>query len=154
MTSTADEDLIYADDLEIGSARELGTYLVSREEVLEFGRRWDPLAIHVDEALAAKSTFGGVIASGIHTMAIYQHLMATNFISRLAIIAGKGILDMQLENPVRPGDLLTAHVNLLDLQFRGRRADLTTRGVMHNQDGLKVFDMTGISVVRRRLDAE
>ncbi|MGW4333445.1 MaoC/PaaZ C-terminal domain-containing protein [Rhodococcus koreensis] len=141
---------LYAEDLEVGTRRHLGTYEVSEEEVLEFGRRWDDLPIHTCPSEAASGQFGGLIASGVHTMAMNQSVMSRHFISRLAIIAGKGIREMTLDHPVRPGDTLSSDVEIVSIELRDGRADLTTRVSMVNQEGQQVLDMTGVSVIRRR----
>lgn len=142
--------LWYAEDVEPGSRHALGSYTVTEAEILEFGRRWDSLPMHTDPEVAGASAFGGVIASGIHTMAMNQHLMSRGFLPRLALVAGKGITSLLLENPVRPDDVLTGVVHVLDVQTHGRRADLTTRSVLTNQRGERVLDMTGVAVVRAR----
>ncbi|QSE90788.1 MaoC family dehydratase N-terminal domain-containing protein [Rhodococcus pseudokoreensis] len=141
---------IYAEDLEVGTRIHLGTYEVSEEEVLEFGRRWDDLPIHTCPSKAASSQFGGLIASGVHTMAMNQSLMSRKFISHLAIVAGKGIREMRLDHPVRPGDTLSCDVTIVSIDLRDGRADLTTRASMVNQDGQQVLDLTGVTVIRRR----
>ena len=65
-------ELLYAEDLVIGSAWDLGSYVVTEPEIIEFARQWDPQGFHVDPDVAAAGYFGGIIASGIHTMAIFR----------------------------------------------------------------------------------
>jgi acyl dehydratase len=54
----------YYEDLEPGTTTR-GTleYLVTEEEILEMGRRWDPQPFHTDPVAAEDSPFGGLVAS-------------------------------------------------------------------------------------------
>ena len=56
--------MIYLEDLEIGAETYFGSYEVTREEVLEFARKYDPQPFHLSEEEAAKTHFGRMSASG------------------------------------------------------------------------------------------
>ena len=62
--------MIYFEDLVIGVEREFGHYDVTREEVLEFARKYDPQPFHLSDEEAAKTHFGRIAASGWHTAAM------------------------------------------------------------------------------------
>ncbi|MER5538912.1 MaoC/PaaZ C-terminal domain-containing protein [Streptomyces mirabilis] len=87
-------ELLYAEDLESGAVIDLGHVKVSRQDILGFGKRWDPLPMHTDEKAAAAGPFGGLIASVIHTLAMFQRLQVNGFFARTAIIAGRGMESM------------------------------------------------------------
>ncbi|GAB4009067.1 MaoC/PaaZ C-terminal domain-containing protein [Nocardioides ultimimeridianus] len=140
-------DLLYAEDLPIGFHVELGTVGVSREEIIEFARRYDPLPFHVDPAA---SHFGDVIGSSIHTLALFASLASPQLVARLAIVAGKGIDRLRLPNPVRPGSTLRGSMEVVDVVAKPDRADIHCRGLLIDQDDLVVLSMTSISVVRSR----
>ena len=53
---------VFGRDLREGAAYDLGTQLVSEDDIVDFGRRWDPLALHTDRQAAASGRFGGVLA--------------------------------------------------------------------------------------------
>ena len=62
---------VYFEDLDVGSVH-LGQQCVcDRDEMLDFGRRNDPWPFHVDEVAAARSQFGGVIASGGYIITLW-----------------------------------------------------------------------------------
>ena len=67
--------MLYAEDLREGQEFPFGSYSMVEDEMLAFARQYDPIPIHTDPAAAAASPFGGLIASGLHTMAIYQRLI-------------------------------------------------------------------------------
>ena len=81
--------------------------LVTEEEILEFARRYDPQPIHTDAARAAAGPFGGLIASGIQTLAISIRLMMQSGAFSLDDQLGSpGIEELRWPAPVRPGDTL------------------------------------------------
>ena len=47
---------------------------MSHEEIVDFASRWDPQPFHVDDEWARDGVFGEVIASGVHSFAIFQRL--------------------------------------------------------------------------------
>jgi len=58
-----------ADALSAGQSFELGSFVLPREEVLDFARKFDPQPFHLDEEAARGSMFGRLVASGVHTFA-------------------------------------------------------------------------------------
>ena len=62
---------LYFDELQIGSRSAAGPYLLSKDEIIGFATKYDPIPRHIDEEAAARSLFGGLTASGSHTFAIY-----------------------------------------------------------------------------------
>ena len=68
--------MIYFEDLEIGHQTDFGTYDVTREEVLEFARKYDPQPFHLSDEEAAKTHFGRLSASGWHTAAMVMAVIA------------------------------------------------------------------------------
>ena len=67
--------MFYAGDLAVGQRFELGSYTISEEEIVGFAKQYDPVPIHTDIEAAATGPFGGLIASGFNTLAIYQRLI-------------------------------------------------------------------------------
>ena len=125
----------------------LGQVELGRTELVEFATRYDPLPIHTD---AATSPFGEVIASGVHTMALFSSLASRAFIPRLALLAGKGIDMLRLPHPVRPDSMLTGWVRLERIELRESRADVVYQATLTDQLGHVVLSFTGITVVSRR----
>ena len=91
----------YAQDIEIGQRFAFGSYRMEEAEIIEFANRFDPLFIHNDPEAAKAGPFGGLIASGLHTMAVYQKLIAEAMWQKVAGIAGKRF-EIDLQRPVRP----------------------------------------------------
>jgi hypothetical protein len=64
----------YFEDVEVGDSRKAGPYFISKDEIIQFARQYDPRPYHIDEEAAARSLFAGLSASGAHTFAIYIFL--------------------------------------------------------------------------------
>lgn len=142
----------YYEDLEEGDVYELGSVSVSRDELLEFATRYDPQPIHVDEDAAKDSMFGGLIASGIHTLALQSSLVAREFFSVVPNLGGRGLDDVRWHQPVRPGDELSVRVtigekSLPDPDRSGGYVDLEIETL--NQDDEVVLTTTSRQIIER-----
>lgn len=141
---TQDQQGIYADDVRPGEVTPFGSHAVTEAEIIDFATQWDPQFFHVDPERAAEGIFGGLIASGIHTLGIYQRL---SFDARTApwhVIAGAGIDGLRFHRPVRPGDVLTGShtVTAVDLDPSRRRGLLTLAGELTDDSGTTVLTLT------------
>ncbi|KQT93544.1 hypothetical protein ASG49_00585 [Marmoricola sp. Leaf446] len=152
-----DAPLLYAEDLPVGSTVELGSHEVTLAEMLEFARQWDPQGFHTDPDAAAAGHFGEVIASGIHTLGIYQRLSVAGAIGGWAVVAGRQIRELRFPAPVVAGDVL--HASLLVESVTPGRADASGRApralaVVHarvrRDDGTTVLSATFETYVRTR----
>jgi|GEM_PF-1621586 len=104
----------YFEDYVAGAVHEFGSIPVDEKEVLEFGRRFVPLAYHTDPELAKKSIYGGLIASGWHTAALMMRLYTDNYLSKVANLGSPGCDELKWDRPVFPGDDLSIRVTVLE----------------------------------------
>ena len=65
----------YFEDIRVGDVYEVGRYTFTADNIKAFATRFDPQAFHVDEEAAARSHFGGLVASGWHTAVAWMRLM-------------------------------------------------------------------------------
>jgi acyl dehydratase len=142
----------YFEDFRTGDVHELGTVVVTEKEVLEFGSRFDPQPFHIDKERAAGSPFGGLIASGFHTAAMFMRRYVDGLLAYSDCVGSPGIDEVRFHRPVRPGDTLTARVEIL-----GSRPTLSpSTGIVQPRcqlvaaDGTVVFSMILHSIFRRR----
>lgn len=117
---------VFADDIAVGTTYRLGTARVTEQDILEFATAWDPQYFHIDPQAAASSPYGGLIASGIHTVAVLQRLAVEAVYNHWATIAARGIRDLRFTRPVRPGTELTGALVVADVQPRGEHRSLVT----------------------------
>ena len=150
---------LYWEDVEIGRRRELGTYTFSEEEIIRFARKYDPQPFHIDPEAAERSIFGGIIASGWHTAAIWMKLSiaerarsaGTSPLMRAGV--SPGYEDMRWLKPVRPGMTLrysSQTAGKVELRSRIDVGILLTTNEAHDENGELVFRFTGKGLVRRR----
>src|SRR6476469_8821856 len=107
--------MIYFEDLEVGADREFGTYDVTREEVIEFARKYDPQPFHLSDEEAAKTHFGRLSASGWHTCAMTMAVIARRVVDEeQAGLGSPGIDELRWRRPVYPGDTLHVRGKIVD----------------------------------------
>jgi len=106
--------LVHFEDVEVGQTQRFGRYEVSKEEIIEYARQFDPQPFHVDEEAAGRSMFGGLIASGWHTCAMLSRMICDHAIPGTATTGALGFDDLKWLQPVRPGDVLSVETRVLE----------------------------------------
>ncbi len=142
----------YAEALAAGGRLEGGRYVVTEEEILEFGRRFDPQPMHTDPVAAKEGPFGGLVAPGCLTFSI-RNALHNQLPVRAALYAGLGLDQMLLPNPVRPGDVLGLELEVVEARRSKSRPEtgvVHTRQTVVNQDGETVLTMEARMIVRAR----
>ena len=91
----------YLEDLPLGVELPCGGFTLTRAEIVDFARRFDPQPFHLDDAAAAASHFGAICASGVHTQAASIGLMV-RAIADVAVVAGGSLDQARFLVPVRP----------------------------------------------------
>lgn len=133
-TMTTHADRIHADDLTVGQEIPFGTWTLSEQDIVDYARVWDPLPMHTDPEWAATTgPFGGVIASGLQTIAVYQRLIVDALWSHAMGKAGRGF-DLRFLAPVRPGTTLTGAARVLGIDPRPERGDALVQLLSHLVD--------------------
>jgi acyl dehydratase len=146
---------LYFEDAEIGTSCTAGPYLVTKSEIIQFAKQYDPLPRHIDEEAAARSVFGGLTASSAHTFSIFI-LLTTRLQPRLRVLAGMGHDELRLPNAVRPGDELDLESTVREMRESKSKSD---RGIVRNRDLLRnqrretVLECISNILVARRPDA-
>ena len=143
----------YFEDYPPGAVFTAGFIPVGEAEIIEFARKYDPQAMHTDPAAAARGHFGGLIASGWHTAAMMMRLFADNFLSPASSLASPGLDELRWLKPVRPGDVLSLRVTILEARRSHSRPE---QGILRsfvevlNQEGEAVMSLKPISFIRVR----
>lgn len=114
---------LYWEDFSPGRAWSFGSYPVTAQEIMEFARRYDPMPMHVDPALALKTPLGVFCASGIHTFGMTQKMAFDSLYSRARLIAGAEVRHFRMRRPVVPGDVLSVRVEVVSREAHCRRAN-------------------------------
>lgn len=146
--------LRYFEDFRVGEVLPLGSCTVSEAEIIDFGRKFDPQPFHTDPVKARDSVFGGLVASGWHTAALFMRLLVDRFVSIVARSMGSpGVDKIEWLKPVRPGDTLTGRVTIAEMTASKTRADrgtIKTLGELVNQHGEVVMTVRAVGFFGRR----
>jgi acyl dehydratase len=150
----------YFEDIVVGTRIELGSHTFEAEEIKAFARKYDPQRFHVDEAEAAKSHFGKLVASGWHTAAVGMRLTVDgtrrqNENAKSEIIKSgpsPGVRDLKWLKPVFVGDTISYATEIAELREAKRPGWglMVTRTYGTNQHGELVYSLQGAVFVERR----
>jgi acyl dehydratase len=141
-TVSSPTPLLRFEDLRVGTLLTTGDdYEITRDEIVEIARRFDPQPFHLDDDAGAASHFGGLVASGIHTLAVSVRLGAWKA-PATAAVAGLGMDEIRMLQPVRPGDRLQQTTEITELRPSASRADrgiVRGKRTVRNQNGVAVM---------------
>ena len=109
-------ETVYFEDLEVGSVHLGAECVCDKNEMLEYSRRNDPWPFHIDEAEAARSPFGGIVASGGYIITLWYRSLIEIYNTPGKTWAFLGGLDWKLKfrAPVRADDTLRVRVTVKD----------------------------------------
>lgn len=141
------------EDFPVGMTVEIPGPVLTRESILEYAQRYDPQPFHVDEEAAKQSPYGGLIASGWHTVSLAMRMICDAYLLDAASLGSPGVNQVRWLKPVRPGDSLRLRMTVLEAKPSTSKPDRGT--VLHrwdvlNQNGETVMTMEGYGMFRRR----
>ncbi|MGL5115335.1 MAG: MaoC family dehydratase, partial [Beijerinckiaceae bacterium] len=160
-----DHDTIpFYDDLVLGERLILGEKTFSEADIIGFARDFDPQFFHIDAVAAKNSIFGGLIASGWHTAAVWMELMVKNRTAAAmgAMMRGDqpaqlgpspGFRNLRWIKPVHAGDTITYTSAITEKRLSASRPEW---GIVNhfntgtNQRGELVFSFHGTVFWERR----
>lgn len=135
----------YFEDFDIDQRISFGRYTVTQDEIVEFAKRYDPQAFHVDERDSLTVELGGVMASGWHTTAIFMRLAVEAYLAGAAVLTSPGVDKLRWLTPVRAGDIISGEAIVEGARLSASKPDrgiLTTGVVLWNQRQEEVLRMT------------
>lgn len=143
----------YFEDVEVGETTRFGRYEVTREEIIEYARQFDPQPFHLDEEAARASMFGGLIASGWHTGAMFIRMVCDSMVPTAATSGSMGFDDLKWLKPVRPGDVLSIESVVrekVESRSRPDRGTVKIESRVNNQRGEVVMSLVSLVIYLRR----
>jgi len=101
--------------------------------------------MHLDPNAASFTIYGGLIASGWHTGALFMGLLVRNLIAQTSSLGSPGMEELSWPAPVRPGDTLTGQIEVLAARKSNSRpmGIVRWRGHLRNQNGQLVMIAIG-----------
>lgn len=143
----------YYEDFKVGERFMSSGLTMTEAGMVEFARQWDPQPFHIDAEFAQKWTYGGLIASGLHTMSVTLRLWLDLGVFRACSLGSPGIGEVQFARPVRPGDTLRVVTDIVELRLSASKSDrgiARVRQVTINQRGEAVLEQETTVFLKRR----
>ena len=142
--------MIHFEDVELDKVTTAGPYLLTEVEIRAFSEKWDPFDFHLDEQAANESIFGGLAASAVHSICIFNRLCHD-----IPMLAVRAAVEHQFRYPnaARPGDALSLEEKHVWIKESKSRPDIGIVGgesKLVNQNGESVLDVNSVVFVARR----
>lgn len=132
------------EDFVVGATLDIGSKLVTAQEIVEFASEFDPQPMHLDEAAGKRSILGGLSASGWHTCVIFMRLMCDAFLLDSTSQGAPGVDQVKWKKPVLAGDRLTGKCTIVAKRLSKSKPQLgfvTLHAELVNQRGESVFEL-------------
>ncbi len=144
----------YLEDLAVGMSASFGAYEVTREEVLEFARKYDAQPFHLSDEAAARTHFGRLAASGWHTAAMTMAMLVEHLgRDPQAGLGSPGVDELRWLKPVYPGDTLSVVTEIVEVtpsRSKPELGSIRSNVTVSNQDKVPVMRFTSIVLMLRR----
>jgi acyl dehydratase len=139
---------LYFEDFTPGRVFELGSRVISEEEIVGFAAEWDPQPIHLEA--------DGLIASGWHTACVWMRLYVDAVLNRAAMLTAPGVEEIRWLVPVRPGMRLRGRTTILETwvsEGAAGRGTMRLRGELLDDGGQSVMTLLARGHARLREEA-
>jgi acyl dehydratase len=154
----------YFEDIKVGDTYEVGRHTFNAAEIKSFARRFDPQLFHLDEAVAERSHFGALCASGWHTAVVWMRLMVDHRRGMIEAARARGepvagigpalgLRDLKWLKPVYVGDTITYKTEVIEARVSNSRPGsglITFRSTGTNQNDEPVISFLSTTFVERR----
>ena len=149
-------EIVYFEDVEVGSKLEFGSITVTRDEIIAFAAEFDAQPFHLSDEAAAETHFGSLSASGWHTTALFMKM----FVAKMqagghqdASLGAMGIDELRWLQPVRPGDTLRGASEVVEKKASRSRPEMgiiKSKVTIFNQHNEPVMTLMPITMFRTR----
>jgi acyl dehydratase len=143
----------YFDDFEVGERFRSGGATMTETDIINYALAYDPQPFHIDAKAAAKSAYGGLIASGQHTFGVGWRMFLQEGLFKACSMGSPGVDELRWTAPVRPGDTIHTEAEVLEKRPSGSKPD---RGIlrmgyrMANQRDETVLTMSIVHILAKR----
>jgi|SRR5690606_13414880 3-hydroxybutyryl-CoA dehydratase len=118
------------DDIQVGQTATYSKTLTEQDVVLFAACSGDVNPVHLDEAFAATTAFGGRIGHGMWTGALVSAAIATSLPGPGSVYRSQSL---SFKHPVKIGDTVTVTLTVTEIKARVKLVTLDCEA--HNQDG-------------------
>lgn len=134
----------YLEDFKVGEVMETAPVTLRADDIIEFAQLYDPQAFHTDPEAAKTGPYGGLIASGLQTIAVSfgQFIRLGHIVE--SSLGGPAADDVEYSAPVRPDAELNTTVEVLEVRPSKSKPD---RGVLRVQFNMAAGDTVVVRFV-------
>ncbi len=141
------------EEFEVGQRFVTQGVTLTEASIIDFASRYDPQRFHVDKEAAARTPFGGLVASGFQTLGLSFRKFFELGVIRESGIGAPGVEELRWTAPVRPGDTVRVEVEVIEIRPSRSKADrgiVRMRYTTRNQRGETVMILIVPQFVARR----
>jgi acyl dehydratase len=142
------------EDFPVGRRFVSGSKTISKEEIIEFARRYDPQPFHLGTA-ANENLLGGLAASGWQTAAVSMRL----FVETMQVdggVIGRAIDELRWPAAVHPGDSVRVEIEILETRLSQSKPGyglIRYRSLTKNQEDKVVQSFVAVAILPTRTAA-
>ena len=143
----------YFEDFKQGDRFASPGLTITESAIVDFALQWDPQPFHIDAEFARGWAYGGLIASGLHTMSASLRLWLSLGVFAHCNLGSPGFDSTRFLRPVRPGDTIRIEAELVEVRASDSRPDrgvARVRQVTFNQRDEEVMTMETVILLKRR----
>lgn len=119
---------LFLDDIEPGQIFETRRHTVTKAEIIDFAKAFDPNAFHLDDAAARTIGLPGIIASGFHTLSLsFRLFFDLKLYDENALMPSPGLDTIRWLKPLRPDDTILVRATAKEVTASRSKPD---RGVV------------------------
>lgn len=144
---------MFFEDLPVGARYETGQRTLTADAIKTFALEWDAQPFHVDEAAAKASHYGGLIASGFHTILTAFNLTLESSDWSASSMGSPGMDEVRWIKPVYAGDTLRVQAEVVAARASRSKPDrgfVEIQNNILNQDDVLVSSYRGTHMLKRR----
>tara|TARA_X000000368_G_scaffold410574_1_gene394249 strand:+ start:29 stop:472 length:444 start_codon:yes stop_codon:yes gene_type:complete len=117
---------MYFEDFKVGLIIKTKPKKITKSEIIDFAKNYDPQRFHVDERAAKDGPFGKLVSSGFMTLGkSFTQFFETGVIDETGMGAW-GIDELRWIKPVYPEDILITKVEVLEKKLSSKNPNKGT----------------------------
>jgi len=147
--------MIYFEDLYIGQKISIGPIYVTKKDIIDFAKKFDPQPFHIDEEKAKNSLFGGLCASGWHTCALYMRMLYDSFLIDLASLGSPGMNEIRWIKPLFPEQEISGKLTLITKNHSKSNPSIGSvifNSQIYNNKKELIMTMESISIIKKNIE--
>ena len=144
----------YFDDFQVGDRFVTRGVTLTESGIIDFALLYDPQPFHIDVEAARQSTYGGLIASGFHTLSLGFRMVLESGVFRDCSMGSPGFDELRWLRPVRPGTTLHTEFEIVEKtpsRSKPDRGILRVKFWIKNEAGEDVITFTSMHLAKRKV---